>query len=86
MDSQPVIQSYVRHGDRDFLVSTIERDCSAVAAPDYRYNETIVWAWNRVTRERGEILLTTGEGKGSIQDHFRICHAYFTAGHCEEIH
>lgn len=77
---QPVISSYVHHGAEVFFVSTIARNSSAVAAPDYRYHETIVWEWLPSLRQQGAMLHTSSSGLGSLSDHFRICEAFYRIG------
>lgn len=70
--STGLIQSYVRGA---YLVSTIRRQCSAVPAALWYY-ETIVWAWDAKTRERGEQLQMHDSGnyaKGALISHADIC-------------
>lgn len=74
-----IIQSYVFHETGSFFVSTIERDSSAMDGPR-RFNETIVWAWDKVTRQRGAMIHQDGESRGSIRTHLRICEAYHKTG------
>jgi hypothetical protein len=80
------IQSYVHHGGKAWFVSTIERDSSAAVIPSPRYNETIVWEWNPVTRERGEMLTTFEDRKNSIAMHQRVCASlYYFAGDTKRV-
>jgi hypothetical protein len=70
MSSDAILKSYVRHGDKWFFVSTIERDSSSPLGS--RYNETMVWEYNFDTKERGEILFQDGEPAGSIRNHLAL--------------
>lgn len=60
MNSVTVIQSYLFFGDVGFFVSTIERDSSAAVSPPPRFFETMVWEWDKTTKERGNLLLQFG--------------------------
>ena len=77
------IQSYVHHDGKCFMVSTITRDSSAMLAPG-RYNETIVWAYDWDKRERGEMIHTDEDMRGSIRTHQRIVERLFKTGVCAE--
>ncbi len=48
-----LIQSYVNNR---YFVSTIRRECSAVAAAGMMYYETMVWKWDAKTKKRGRIV------------------------------
>lgn len=58
-----LIQTYITEPGR--MISTMYRESSAIYAPGYYY-ETIVWEWDRKTKERGAILHT--EDSGAFDD------------------
>lgn len=64
MKEHPRIQSYV--ADK-YFVSTAWRECSAIQGG--WYYETIVWEWDKTTKETGEMLFM-GTGIGC---HFDCC-------------
>jgi hypothetical protein len=76
--STTVIQSYVFHGEKAFFVSTIERDSSCMRPT--RYNETIVWDWDRVTRETGAMICQGDDIKNSRARHYQICELIAATG------
>lgn len=78
--STPVIQSYVHHKDKSFFVSTIERRSSTMESPDVRYNETLVWNWDPVSRERGDLIHQAAEPQGVITRHLLILNALHAFG------
>ena len=84
MSNTTLIQSYVHHKGKCFFVSTIDRDSSA-AAYQGLYAETIVWEWNKETRERGEMIGQDEGGQGSIYEHARICRDLFKNGTLDEV-
>lgn len=69
--SQVIIQSYVFHGAKCWLVSTIDRKSSAAQGP-LRYYETLVWECDLQTRERGRLIHEAEDARGSIHQHLRI--------------
>jgi hypothetical protein len=87
VNSVVVIQSYVWHSFVDhrrivpntetmrcYLVSTVERDSSSPHAPGHRYNETLVWQVDFLTKVRDlPILLEEVDVKGSIRMHNHVC-------------
>jgi hypothetical protein len=87
MNSVVVIQSYVWHSFVDhrrivpntetmrcYLVSTVERDSSSPHAPGHRYNETLVWQVDFLSKVRDlPILLEEVDVKGSIRMHNHVC-------------
>ena len=71
--SEKLIQSYVLE---KFFVSTIWRESSAMAIPALWYYETIVFEWNRETKECGSIINQEDSGSNkntAIQNHNNIC-------------
>lgn len=85
--NKTLIQTYVFYSsesqeDKAFFVSTIDRTSSSMYGG--RYAETIVWEWNKSTKERGDIV-HMGEGfKGSIRTHMKICEKLYEVGTMEE--
>ena len=69
--TEKLIQSYVLER---YFVSTAYRRAST-AEPMYYY-ETIVWEWDKDTKERGEIIETadsSGYYKVALENHLSIC-------------
>lgn len=81
--NKTLIQTYVffsseTQEDKAFYVSTIDRESSSMYAG--RYAETIVWEWDKSTKERGDII-HMGEGmQGSIRTHMSICEKLYEDG------
>lgn len=75
-DNELQIKSYVWAGDKCFLVSTIERDSSAMEGPR-RYNETIVWGYDWEKAEMGKMLYQESDTRRSITTHQNICRLLF---------
>jgi hypothetical protein len=74
LEQPQLIQSYV---ERKYFVSTIYRQCSAMAAPDIWYYETMVWEWNQ---EDGMGALVSQHDSGlcatwAVNHYARICRA-----------
>lgn len=65
--SHQMIASYVR---QRWDVSTMYRQSSAMMANAPWYYETIVWAWDPKTYERGR---TVGIYSGGLRFHFEAC-------------
>ena len=68
-------KSYVWHDGKCYFVSTIERDYDTFQGVT-RGQETIVWAYNYDTNERGEML----HQAGSVLDHQQICRCLIAEG------
>ena len=84
MDDEKVIQSYVWHNGRQFFVSTINRDSSAMMEPPaHRYSETLVWEidWKG---NRGDIVAHTAGVAWSITKHQLVCLCLHKDGKYEE--
>lgn len=65
-------QTYVWNGDKAFFVSTINRQCSAVAYNGL-YAETMVWEWDeRRPNQRGALLWQGEAAEGSLRTHQRV--------------
>jgi len=75
-----VVKTYVWHGDRCWLVSTIERSSSAEGREDCRFNETIVWEYDWEKRERGEQVHCDSTIRDSICLHQQIVEAFYETG------
>jgi len=76
------IQTYVYYRGMAFFVSTIERDSSAISE-SMRYNETIVWIWDQITKERKDLIGQYSDMAGSIDTHIRVCRLLHEKGTCE---
>jgi len=74
-----VMKSYVWHEERCFFVSTIDRTCSALRNPS-RYAETMAWAFDWDTLERGELVDQGEDSEGSITTHVNMCLALRSRG------
>jgi len=77
-------QSYVWHGGKGFYVSTINRQSSAAAAYGRIYSETLVWEWDRKTKERGNLIGQDEHLKDSLFAHQRMVQRLFDTGKSEE--
>lgn len=81
--NKTLIQTYVFYssetqGDKAFFVSTIDRESSSMYGG--LYAESIVWEWDKATKERGDIV-HMGEGmEGSIRTHFSTCEKLYKDG------
>lgn len=81
--NKTLIQTYVffsneQAEDKAFFVSTIDRESSSMYGG--RYAESIVWEWDKSTKERGDII-HMGEGmQGSIRTHMSICEKLYEVG------
>lgn len=75
-----MISTYVKHGGKTYLVSTINRESSA----DYggMYAETMVWEWDVRARKRaGQSILMQDEApENSISAHQRTVEKIFDSG------
>lgn len=80
MNSDTIAQTHVKHGDKWFFVSTINRESSAEFDPERIFAETIVWTWNPETRKRGELIYTDGSYKDSIYVHQATVERCFYTG------
>jgi len=63
---------------RKWVVSTVERDSSAILGPR-RFLETIVWRWNEASQDRGE-MIAMGSG---LAYHQAACNALLGGGEDE---
>lgn len=74
-----IAQTVVWHeGTRKwFFVSTLERNSSAAACPESRYNETLVWEG---PNRDGRIIFQGDAAKGSIQLHQRVVESLHLSG------
>ncbi|HUS40475.1 MAG TPA: hypothetical protein VMX74_13565 [Pirellulales bacterium] len=80
MTSEPLIKSYVWHGNDCFFVSTIERDSSAMVAPPApRYAETIAWLYDYDDQSRIKQVGMDGSGPAFSQ-HFAMCRQLYDTG------
>lgn len=73
-----VIKTYVWHEEKCFFVSTITRPSSA--GEGFPYNETMAWAYDWNTNERGEWIYQDGAPKGSIALHQAVVEALHKTG------
>ena len=73
--NKTVLQSYAFFKDKAFFVSTIERTFD-VYCGSVRGLETLVWEWDKDTRERGELV----HQAGGLSDHEEICRSVIKTG------
>lgn len=78
--SEPIIGSYVFHGDKAWNVSTINRESSAALGAGIMYWETLVWEWDADKKVRGK-LVHQDEGWDA---HFAICKSLIDSGKLPE--
>jgi hypothetical protein len=72
-DYTRVMKSYVWHEGQCYFVSTINRESSALLAPDLVYAETMVWKVNFDSGIREAIVHQAEGPRGSIAEHIAIC-------------
>lgn len=82
-ENKSLIQSYVYFEDKCFYVSTINRRSSAINNP-CMFSETLVWACDRKTNERGALIGQEAGIKDSIKTHIKVCELILKTGKCEE--
>jgi hypothetical protein len=75
-----VAQSHVWHKEKEFFVSTINRESSAALAYGATYSETIVWEWNPVKNERGAMIGRDEHCADSLFAHQRMVQRIFDTG------
>ena len=80
-----IARTYVRHKDKCFLVSTINRTSSAVAAYGAEYAETMVWEWDKDRGVCGGLLGQAEAPAGSIHMHQGLVTRLFVQGNLEGI-
>ncbi len=76
MENKPIWKSYVRHDDKCYFVSTIERTYDTYTGRTTRGQETLVWEYDWDKGERGEMLHQAGR----IGDHQEICRSLINEG------
>lgn len=69
--STPIASTLVWHDGTPYDVSTIDRECSAVASYGTVYAETLVFEV-KPDRTRGHVLYQSEAAEGSIADHQKI--------------
>ena len=78
-----LIKSYVWHGDKCYIVSTIDRDSSSEQGG--RFSETMVWEFDWNKNERGKhIAFSDGGLESHIGRHLKLCQRIFDSGTFEE--
>lgn len=73
-------QDIVSHGDKTYLVSTINRTSSAQLSYVSYYAETLVWEWFPETKTRGKIIGQDEAPRDSLHSHNRICNCLLELG------
>lgn len=81
---EPLVQTYVWHEGKAFLVSTINRPSSAAASYGGMFAETIVWEWFSDKRERGAIIGQDSSGNRCLYAHQRMVERLYRYGRCED--
>jgi len=67
------LQTYVNN---KYFVSTLQRRCSAAAAPELWYYETLAWELDKLDRKRDELVKQVDSGltpQGATESHFKVC-------------
>ena len=67
-----LIQTYYK---QKYFISTAYRRASVSCCPDMWYFETIVWEWNKETRETGRMLEQDDSGSServALKNHFSL--------------
>lgn len=71
-----LIQSYV--ADK-YFISTVYR-CASIPEYEMWFYETIIWEWNKETKQRGHIALTEDSGaiaELALNRHAELCKEYW---------
>lgn len=68
MNSDTLAQTYARHGNKWFYVSTVNRDSSAVEF-NSRYAETLVWEYDPTTKFLGKLIGQFEDTENEITRH-----------------
>ena len=67
-------QSYIWHDGKCFLVSTINRESSAMFAAGSLYAETLVWECDAITHQRkGSFIAQDEDSEDDISTHLKMC-------------
>lgn len=74
-----LVQTYIRHRDKLFFVSTINRESSAQLMPG-DYAETMAWEIDKDDLTRRSTLAHEGDVQDSIDKHFEIVSALYEKG------
>jgi hypothetical protein len=77
-----IIQTYVTHKGKEYFISTINRESSSMYGGIYA--ETLVWEWDRETRERGDLVGQDEGSRDSIRAHLQMVERIFKTGKCVE--
>ena len=75
-----LIQSYVWYDDKCFFVSTSNRKSSAMLGVGNFYAETLVWEFNVISKERGNLIGEYEGYEGTISNHLEICENLYKTG------
>jgi len=77
--NEKLVQTYVKHEDQWFFVSTINRESSASESPGFEYAETIAW---KIAHDntRQEMLDIRTDMRNHIQTHLNYIHSLFEFG------
>lgn len=68
-----VIQSHVWYGEKQFFVSTINRESSSPYNHGGTYSETFAWEWPEGATERGKMVGQDEAGTDATHVHFKVC-------------
>lgn len=71
--SDQLIRSFVRHGEKWFFVSTINRESSSMVAHGMVYAETMVWEYDNALGARGGLVFQDEGPRDSIKKHIKCC-------------
>ena len=77
-----IIQTYVMHGDKEYFISTINRESSAMYGGIYA--ETLVWEYDRENQERGDMVGQDEGPRDTIGAHMRMVERIFKTGVCSD--
>jgi len=83
-EARLLAQEAVYFGTHGFLVSTINRRCSAVGAYGMWYAETLVWEWDQATQTRGQIVGQDEDSVGSLRAHRRMVRRIRETGYTDD--
>lgn len=82
--NKTLAQTYVWRDGKGFFVSTINRQSSAQFGYNHIYAETLVWEWDRESKQRGKMIGQDEHCEDSLFAHQRMVQRLFDTGKCVE--
>lgn len=73
-------KSFIKHKDKHYYISTINRQSSSVLAYGHVYSETLAWEWLPDSERRGEQVAQDDGLENDIKSHIRIINFIINGG------